>query len=285
MKKKLRNSSFRKAVINGVLIFGGVALLTTGFATWIIGATTTQVDGTTNVTVDTARTNNIVLEVELKENKVSISEESSSGKFVTIKEGKPTDFSVTANVTLTVGSGVPVGERPTKITIGFNPGETGGVAYKDTNDATAANNVTVEGDTNIRKAGTYTYLDIAAPDYVLPTQDSTSANGFTMSTDEDTGDITYTATDLDITLFEWGTFFDKKSPSTFYNALYNGEYSKVVEGNFARKQIYNNTEDINLVKGELDALYNAFDDDSDSESGKNIHVLFSAVKGAVTGGE
>lgn len=271
MKKKLRNSSFRKAVINGVLIFGGVALLTTGFATWIIGATTTQVDGETNVTVDTARTNNIVLEVELKEKSVSISEESASGKFVTIEEGKATDFSVTADVTLTVGSGVPEKERPTKITIDFNPGETGGVAYNDPNDATGANDVTVEEETSIRKVATYTYLDIATTEYVLPTQEGTPANGFTMKTDKATKDITYTATDLDITLFKWGSFFDNKTPSTFYNALYNGEYSKKVEGNFAGKQIYNNTKDINLVKGEFDALSGAFD-------GKNIHVLFSAVR-------
>lgn len=276
MKKKLRNSSFRKAVINGVLIFGGVALLTTGFATWIIGATTTQVDGTTNVTVDTARTNNIVLEVKLTESAVSISEESASGEFVTIDSGKATDFVVTANVTLTVGSGVPVGERPTKITIDFNSGKEGGVAYTDPNDATAANNVTVGEDTNIRKAATYTYLDIATSEYVLPTQDGTPANGFTMNTDKETKDITYTATGLNITLFEWGTFFDKKSPSTFYNDLYEGDYSAIEEGNFARKQIYNTTEDINLVKGEFDALHKALNGDSDS--GKNIHVLFSAVR-------
>ena len=277
MKKKLRNSSFRKAVINGVLIFGGVALLTTGFATWIIGATTTQVDGTTNVTVDTARTNNIVLEVELTESAVSISEESSQGEFVTIDSGKATDFVVTANVTLTVGSGVPVVERPTKITIDFNPGKEGGVAYTDPNDATAANNVTVGEDTNIRKAANYTYLDIATTEYVLPTQEGTpDDNGFTMKTDEATKDITYTAKDLDITLFKWGTFFDNKTPSTFYNDLYDGDYSAIKEGNFAGKRIYNNTKDINLVKGEFDALHKALNGDSDS--GKNIHVLFSAVK-------
>ena len=283
MKKKLRNSSFRKAVINGVLIFGGVALLTTGFATWIIGATTTQVDGTTNVTVDTARTNNIVLEVKLTESAVSISEESSQGEFVTIDSGKATDFVVTANVTLTVGSGVPENERPTKITIGFNPGETGGVAYKDPNDATAANNVTVEEDTKIRKVGTYTYLDIATTEYVLPTQDGTPANGFTMNTDKETKDITYTATGLNINLFKWGSFFDHKTPSTFYNDLYEGDYSEIKEGNFAGKKIGNNTEDINLVKGEFDALREALNGDSDS--GKNIHVLFSAVTGAATDGE
>lgn len=272
MKKKLKNSSFRKAVINGVLIFGGVALLTTGFATWIIGATTTQVDGTTNVTVETARTNNIVLEVELTEKSVSISEESASGEFVTIEKGKPTDFSVTANITLTVGKGVLEDDRPDKITIGFNPGEEGGVAYTDPNDATAANDVTIEEETSIRKVATYTYLDIATPEFVLPTQDDTPANGFTMSTDEETGDVTYTATNLSITLFKWGSFFDNKTPSTFYNDLYEGDYSAIEEGNFARKQIYNNTEDINLVKGEFDALHEAF-------NGKNIHVLFSAVRG------
>ena len=271
MKKKLKNSSFRKAVINGVLIFGGVALLTTGFATWIIGATTTQVDGTTNVTVDTARTNNIVLEVKLTENAVSISEESSQGEFVTIDSGKATDFVVTAKVTLTVGSGVPENERPTKITIGFNPGAEGGVSYTDPNDGTKNNNVKVDQETNIRKIATYTYLDIATSEYVLPESDGTEGD-FTMVTDGETGDITYTAESLNITLFKWGSFFDGKTPSEFYNDLYTGEYSKVEQGNFARKQIQNSTEDINLVKGEFDTLRQAFD-------GKNIHVLFSAVTG------
>ena len=246
MKKKLKNSSFRKAVINGVLIFGGVALLTTGFATWIIGATTTQVDGTTNVTVATARTNNIVLEVELTENAVSIS-------------------------TLTVGSGVPENERPTKITIGFNPGAEGGVSYTDPDDGTKNNNVKVDQETNIRKIATYTYLDIATSEYVLPESDGTEGD-FTMATDGETGDITYTAKSLNITLFKWGSFFDGKTPSEFYNDLYTGEYSEVDEGNFAGKQIQNNTDDINLVKGEFDTLHQAFNE-------KNIHVLFSAVTG------
>ena len=56
MKKSIKKSSRRKWVVGGVAFFGSIALLTTGFATWVIGASNTKDDmNNTNVTVDTAK--------------------------------------------------------------------------------------------------------------------------------------------------------------------------------------------------------------------------------------
>ena len=51
MKKDLKSKSKRKWIVGGVLLFGGVALLTTGFATWAIGVNQTKQNLGTNVTV------------------------------------------------------------------------------------------------------------------------------------------------------------------------------------------------------------------------------------------
>ena len=51
MKKDLKSKSKRKWIVGGVLLFGGVALLTTGFATWAIGVNQTKQNLGTNVSV------------------------------------------------------------------------------------------------------------------------------------------------------------------------------------------------------------------------------------------
>ena len=57
--RKLRFSEKRKWVVNGLLAFGAVALLTTGFATWIVGVNQRNANGNVSVSVDTAQKNNI----------------------------------------------------------------------------------------------------------------------------------------------------------------------------------------------------------------------------------
>ena len=74
MKKSIRKSSRRKWVVSGIAFFGSVALLTTGFATWVIGANNTSDNDGTNVRVDTAVRNNVSLQIDLTEKEVYIGE-------------------------------------------------------------------------------------------------------------------------------------------------------------------------------------------------------------------
>ena len=271
MKKKLRKSSYRKAVINGLLVFGGIALLTTGFATWVIGANNSTDDiGDTNVTVDTAKRNNITLTVELSEddNTIHIGENKTagSGNFIQVTEDDdsdyffgPTDFEVTLDITLTVGEDVE--EKPNKIKFDFNYTDTGNGEDR----VTSKNKIKPSSDTNIHKIadGELNFLDISA---------SSTLDISSFSTSSSNGSTIYESKGKTVTLFEWGNYFDKKSPSQFYNDLYDGAYNseELAENIYYQRKVSNNSVDVNAVYNELDYLKTTFNE-------KTIVVTASAV--------
>lgn len=67
MRKELKSKSRRKWLLGGSLAFASVALLTTGFATWVIGTQKTSGDGQLNIGVDTAQDNSVELTFSLDE--------------------------------------------------------------------------------------------------------------------------------------------------------------------------------------------------------------------------
>ena len=79
MKKDLKSKSKRKWIVGGVLLFGGVALLTTGFATWAIGVNQTKQNLGTNVSVQGTVNESVKLTVTPVDMAVSISEKHSLG--------------------------------------------------------------------------------------------------------------------------------------------------------------------------------------------------------------
>lgn len=88
MRKELKSKSRRKWLIGGSLAFASVALLTTGFATWVIGTQKTSGDGQLNIGVDTAEDNSVELTFSLDENdkKIFVAEDAgSSNPYLTIK--------------------------------------------------------------------------------------------------------------------------------------------------------------------------------------------------------
>lgn len=72
MRKELKSKSRRKWLIGGSLAFASVALLTTGFATWVIAASAKTKNTDTNVNVDTVRNESIFLTYTLDDNDKSI---------------------------------------------------------------------------------------------------------------------------------------------------------------------------------------------------------------------
>lgn len=258
MKKRLNSSSKRKWIINGLLGFGAVALLTTGFATWVIGASnTTDHDGTT-VTVDTAVRNNVALTVDIKEPSIYVGEDLSSvqGSFIT---GLPptgeeaqiaTDFEVTMDIKLEVGANAGT---YSKINFSFAYGlEANEELYPK--NVTDSNKVTLSETNAWHTSTSYEYLKINETKETnpnndgvlsldLPTgvSDSANAHGFVMTQDEQ-GNKTYTATDLKLNIFDWGSFFDGKAPSAYYNDLYT------------KGTIKNTTDNVNEVYDELVGL-------------------------------
>lgn len=88
MRKELKSKSRRKWLIGGSLAFASVALLTTGFATWVIGTQKTSGDGQLNIGVDTAEDNSVELTFSLDENdkKIFVAEDAGdSNPNLTIK--------------------------------------------------------------------------------------------------------------------------------------------------------------------------------------------------------
>ena len=77
MRKELKSKSRRKWLLGGSLAFASVALLTTGFATWVIGTRQTSGDGKVNIGVDTAKDNSVELTFSLDDtdNKIFVAED------------------------------------------------------------------------------------------------------------------------------------------------------------------------------------------------------------------
>lgn len=258
MKKSIKKSSRRKWVVGGVAFFGSIALLTTGFATWVIGANQTSDTDGTNVTVDTAVRNNVSLSIELEDSEVYIGEDLSEvdGEFINGKgEGEPetqkaTDFSISMNINLEVGK--DAGEfKQIDFTFAYDLNDP--EKYPTETNGTDNNKVTVGGSgltaNDWHTANSYTFLDIATSTLLLPTSaGSTSKEGISVK-DDGNGNKTYsTATPIQVTIFKWGSFFGNKAPSTYYNDLYKAE------------TVTNSTEDVNAVYSEFEALNKAFND-------------------------
>lgn len=74
MKKQITSVSKRKWIVGGFLFFGGIALLTTGFATWIIGTQIMTSGGDLSVGVDTAMNQSISISCELSDDSLYLRE-------------------------------------------------------------------------------------------------------------------------------------------------------------------------------------------------------------------
>ena len=107
MKKDLKSKSKRKWIVGGVLLFGGVALLTTGFATWAIGVNQTKQNLGTNVSVQGTVNESVKLTVTPVEMGINVSEKHSLDDneiFYTKEDAVDKDFIVKVNVKLEIGA-------------------------------------------------------------------------------------------------------------------------------------------------------------------------------------
>ena len=252
LRKGLLSKGKKKWIIGGALLFGGVSLLTTGFATWIVGinqlrqnlGTVVQVEGTLNesvkliVTASSATSN--ALGVNVGEN-----HDKGPNEIVGNSEGE-TDFVVNLDLTIEVGNEYLTKNTLTDITFEFNYEVVEGIS----NNKTSNNKINVAASSNTHKAGDYTYLDIDSQSTIAVK--STEESGvFTKS--ELTSAVTYTVSNLSVTLFKWGSFFDGMAPSSYYNKLYNDSDYRTDKG----LGITDSAEDQDLVVRELTALQDA----------------------------
>ena len=64
MKKSIMSKSKRKWIVGGFAFFGGIALLTTGFAAWVFGVNQNTSGSGVNVGSDTAINDTIFLDIK-----------------------------------------------------------------------------------------------------------------------------------------------------------------------------------------------------------------------------
>lgn len=225
MKKEINSKSRKKWIRGGLAAFASVALLTTGFAVWVVGVSNKDASEDLKVNVDTAANKSIFFEmkitgdkkIQLAESKTTANANKDSGKIVHIDdadtEGAYLDTPLTINISYTISYGKAYEKDFSKIHFEIinTPATKAGVTY--CSSAVDAENIKLGHDaTNTvgfkrdSEAG-LTYID-------APVDIDLSKVTFTT---DDRNNFTYTGTQ-DIT-FKWGSFFgtNAASPATFYN--------------------------------------------------------------------
>ena len=237
MKKEINSKSKRKWIMGGLAAFASIALLTTGFAVWIVGTVQTSAQENVEVSVDTAQNNSIVMLVNMDSTKSSIKlvedEAIENGKIVSVSQTDVKDNPLRIgykSITISYGVNYDFNFKSIQFSI----------AEPDENETGYASVKTTDGGkltgTYKRAETSYTYID--APKAI-------SLTSYTATTEGNTKKYTLPESTLD---FSWGTFFDGKSPASYYNNLYSSEESYSVLTEAADKI----TDELNDMHTQLD---------------------------------
>lgn len=209
MKKEINSKSKRKWVAGGLAAFASIALLTTGFATWVVGTQTTTDDKEIGVTVDTAKNVNVEFIAELaSDESIKLAETSNSGSstdFVKADENPSGDLTITFT-TLKISFGAQSGFDVTGKKLKFSITD---------NIEVSAPSADVFG----REGTKLTYIEAPA---AIDLNDTNGAKA------TDNGVTTYTFRTVSFD-FSWGTFFGGKSPLEFYNSKFNADSNPVAK--------------------------------------------------------
>lgn len=208
MKKEINSKSRRKWIRGGLAAFASVALLTTGFAVWVVGSNKTADKGDVDITVDTAENNSIIFTFNLGDDKsIELKEATATtdGHIINTKDGDvATDpLKITYNQsTIKYGKSYTFNFQSIQFSI-LEPAEEEKAEF-------ASVKVT---DSKLTGAGQRTgkeFTYIEAPKAIDISQLTAVENGNTKTLSIPTGSLE----------FSWGSFFENDSPVTFYNKKY-----------------------------------------------------------------
>ena len=257
MKKSIKKSSRRKWVVGGIAFFGSIALLTTGFATWVVGVQQTDDKDDVNVTVNTTINEFVTFSLTLLDTDSSI----------TLGETeKPTPAKGDKENIVTI-DGEPSGDL--KVTVKSLSIEIGNEAvnsYTQIDFAITSNNNDVSSQQfpaeSIRTGSAWSYLSAPASILLTNNENITKSAG--------TNTTTYTLkSSSTLTLnFGWGDFFGGQSPANFYNSKYHeNKLGDVL------------SETINKINTEMDGMSAAFDEETE----KNVLTLQATLTNGKAG--
>lgn len=214
MRKELKSKSRRKWLIGGSLAFASVALLTTGFATWVIGTQKPSGDGQLNIGVDIAEDNSVELIFSLDENdkKIFVAEDAGNlNSNLTIERDEADTVSKPDWNIKIKDLNVVVGKtfydsikdkQGLKIVFELQKDKT-----EDINSATNSvtdDKVRVRGETG----SPWSYIDVKSREFDINLPDSYPADGMIYDINDTPDNKTFS--------FNWGSYFDGKDPSEFY---------------------------------------------------------------------
>lgn len=217
MRKELKSKSRRKWLIGGSLAFASVALLTTGFATWVIGTRQTSGEGQVHIGVDTAKDNSVELTFELDntDDRIFVAEgvENSNSNLTIERDESEADTKPDWDIKIKKLN-IAVGEtfyeslkgKDLKIVFELQKGVN---AAKDKNSVTD-DKVGVRGG---QTESSWNYIDLVKNEFT-----------FDLPTTYPAGGMIYDINDKSINpdgknntfSFTWGSYFDRKAPSDFY---------------------------------------------------------------------
>ena len=218
MKKEINSKSRRKWIMGGLAAFASVALLTTGFAVWVVGVNQAQKGTDVELKVDTAQNSSIFFTATLTNN-IHVFEETEVAETEfchTQKDSTLGDLSVTlTNIKIEVGGGATTDFAKYKsiaFTINKEDDKTKEQEYAS---VVSSHNETGKHTKDSGSETTYgTYID--AP------------NAFNIA--EIVRDAEESKDNLDVyklatktVKFNWGSYFEHKSPCTYYNSFADGD--------------------------------------------------------------
>ena len=206
--KQVLKSTKRKYLVGGIAAFAGVALLTTGVATWVIGANSTAQKDVT-VTVDEKQNNSASIEIgRVSPLKIGEQENVNSG-FVQVTDAAAGNMKITlTDIKYSYSSSFTSTGVAIKFSIDYGYNSEGAATSSLGNLVTETKigdkrTIAKDGKSNNKNAAD-SWQYIAAPE---------NATGL-----ETGADTTHTISSLVIE-FKWGSFFDGNTPSSYYNGL------------------------------------------------------------------
>lgn len=221
MRKELKSKSRRKWLLGGSLAFASVALLTTGFATWVIGTRQTSGDGQVHIGVDTAQDNSVELTFELDntDDKIFVAEDAgNSNSNLTIERdeadtvSKPDWDIKIKNLNIVVGQTFYeslAGKQDLKI------------VFELQKDVTAAEdkNLVTEDKVKVRtESSSWNYITLKTNEFKVTLLPSYPAGGKIYDISDENKTFSFT----------WGSYFDGKAPSVFYKEKEDSKGSKTL---------------------------------------------------------
>lgn len=211
MRKELKSKSRRKWLIGGSLAFASVALLTTGFATWVIGTRQTSGDGQLNIGVDTAEDNSVELTFNLDtDNRIFVAEDAGNTNSNLTIERDEADTVTKPDWDIKIKDlNIVVGEtfyNSIKDKQGLK------IVFELQKDVTEAEdkNLVTEDKVGVRTGSSWNYIKLEKSEFDVTLPSSYPAGGKIY-------DINDTPNNPDKTFsFTWGSYFGEEAPSDFY---------------------------------------------------------------------